>query len=92
MVPDADLRRRAQETARRVANAPAYALTLAKRAVRQTLDIQGFQSAQSAHRWIDTYLLASRGVVEKERLMSTLAEEGMRDFLAARDTPYGDRG
>ncbi len=91
VVPDAELGHEAQRIARRVANAPAYALSLAKRAVRLTMDIQGFHSAQSAHRWVDTYLLASRGVTEKEALMSTLADEGMRAFLAARDTPYGDR-
>jgi enoyl-CoA hydratase/carnithine racemase len=91
VVPDDELRDEAQRIARRVANAPGFALSMAKRAVRLTLDIQGFHSAQSAHRWVDTYLLDSRGVTEKETLMSTLADEGMRAFLAARDTPYGDR-
>lgn len=91
VVPDEELAGEAHRIARRIANAPTYALTLAKRAVRLTMDIQGFHSAQAAHRWVDTYLLASRGVTEKETLMSTLAEDGMRAFLSARDTPYGDR-
>jgi enoyl-CoA hydratase/carnithine racemase len=91
VVPDAELSERAQEIARRVANAPGYALSVAKRAIRLTMDIQGFNSAQSAHRWVDTYLLASHGVTEKEQLMGILDEQGMRAFLAARDTPYGDR-
>jgi enoyl-CoA hydratase/carnithine racemase len=92
VVPDAELATKTQEIARRVANSPTYALSLAKRAVRLTMDIQGFHSAQSAHRWVDTYLLASNGVTEKEALMGILANDGMRAFLEARDTPYGDRG
>ena len=80
-----------QDYARRVANAPTYALTLAKRAVRLAMDIQGFKAAQDAHRYVDTYLLASNGVTEKEKLMTTLAHEGMRAFLEARDRPYGER-
>jgi enoyl-CoA hydratase/carnithine racemase len=91
VVPDGELLDAAMHRAARIANAPGYALTLAKRAVRLTMDIQGFHAAQSAHRWVDTYLLDSRGVVEKEELMTTLATEGMRAFLAARDTPYGER-
>jgi enoyl-CoA hydratase/carnithine racemase len=91
VVPDDELAAFTMKTARRVANAPGYALSLAKRAVRLTMDIQGFQAAQSAHRWVDTYLLDSRGVTEKEQLMKTLATKGMGAFLAARDTPYGDR-
>lgn len=91
VVPDEELADYTQRVARRVANAPGYALSLAKRAVRLTMDIQGFQAAQAAHRWVDTFLLDSRGVTEKERLMETLATQGMSAFLAARDTPYGDR-
>ncbi|MGV8882808.1 MAG: enoyl-CoA hydratase/isomerase family protein [Rhodoglobus sp.] len=91
VVADDELAAEAQRIARRVANSPTYALTLAKRAVRLTMDIQGFGTAQTAHRWVDTYLLASHGVTEKETLMNILANDGMRAFLAARDTPYGDR-
>jgi enoyl-CoA hydratase/carnithine racemase len=91
VVPADELTAAAQKLAERVANAPGYALTLAKRAVRLSLDIQGFKAAQDAHRYIDTYMLASNGIVEKERLMSTLANEGMGAFLRARDTPYGER-
>jgi len=91
VVPSDMLRERTQELARRVANAPTFALTLAKRAVRLTLDIQGFRAAQDAHRYVDTYLLASNGVSEKEALMTTLSEEGMAAFLEARDRPYGER-
>lgn len=61
------------------------------RVVRLTLDIQGFKAAQDAHRYVDTYLLASRGVTEKEHLMRLLDEEGSAAFLKARDEPYGDR-
>jgi enoyl-CoA hydratase/carnithine racemase len=88
--PD-ELEAQTQAYARRVANAPTYALTLAKRAVRLSMDIQGFKAAQDAHRYVDTYLLASNGLTEKEKLMSTLANEGMRAFLEARDRPYGER-
>ena len=91
VVAPEDLGREAQRLAERVANAPMYALTLAKRAVRLTLDIQGFKAAQDAHRYIDTILLGSQGVVEKERIMAVLAEDGMGAFLRARDTPYGER-
>ncbi|GAA2228854.1 enoyl-CoA hydratase/isomerase family protein [Herbiconiux moechotypicola] len=91
VVDDADLASEAARIARRIANAPGYALTLAKRAVRLTMDIQGFHSAQSAHRWIDTYLLDSRGVTEKDAIMKTLGDHGMGAFLDARDAPYGDR-
>lgn len=86
-----DLTAAVQELANRVANAPSYALTLAKRAIRLTLDIQGFRAAQEAHRYLDTYLLASRGVTDKERLMSILANDGLAPFLDARDRPYGER-
>jgi enoyl-CoA hydratase/carnithine racemase len=91
VVPTAELRGCAMDLARRVANAPLYALTLAKRAVRLTLDIQGFKAAQDAHRYVDTFLLASHGVDEKERLMSVLADQGMGAFLRARDGAYGER-
>ena len=91
VVPAAELRDEAQRLAERVASAPLYALQLAKRAVRLTLDIMGFSAAQEAHRFVDTFLLASRGVVEKERLMAVLEREGMKAFLDARDTPYGER-
>lgn len=91
VVPPADLQEFVVNLARRVANAPLYALILAKRAVRLTLDIQGFKAAQDAHRYVDTFLLASRGVGEKERLMSILAEQGMGAFLRARDGAYGER-
>ena len=91
VVPADQLAKEAQALAERVAHAPAYATTLAKRAVRLTFDIQGFKAAQDAHRYIDTYLLASNGVTEKERLMRTLDQQGMSAFLAARDTPYGER-
>ncbi len=90
VAPD-ELREFTQKLASRVANAPGYALTLAKRAVRLTLDIQGFKAAQDAHRYVDTYLLASNGVTEKEALMRTLDEEGMAAFLKKRDAPYGER-
>lgn len=91
VVPADGMHQAVQDYARRVANAPSYALTLAKRAVRLSMDIQGFKAAQDAHRYVDTYLLASQGVAEKEKLMSTLADEGMRAFLEARDRPYGER-
>lgn len=91
VVPDDELASATQRLAEKVANAPLYALTLAKRAVRLTLDIQGFKAAQDAHRYIDTYLLASNGVGEKERLMAILSQQGMGAFLSVRDTPYGER-
>lgn len=91
VVPDDDLKTETLEYARRVANAPSFALSMAKRAIRMTMDIQGFHAAQEAHRWADTYLLDSRGVTEKETLMETLASDGMGAFLRARDTPYEGR-
>jgi enoyl-CoA hydratase/carnithine racemase len=91
VVPDAELRAETQRIARRIANAPGYALTMAKRSIRQTYDIMGFKGAQSAHRYVDTYLLDSHGNAERERLMETLAKQGLRAFLDARDRPYGDR-
>lgn len=91
VVEPSELRSETQRIARRVANAPGYALTLAKRAVRLTLDIQGFKAAQNAHRYVDTYLLASHGVTEKENLMNILGEQGMGAFLKARDGAYGER-
>ncbi len=91
VVPGDELGSFTRALAERVANAPAYAVTLAKRAVRLTMDIQGFKAAQDAHRYVDTFLLASRGVSEKEQLMGILADQGMGAFLRARDTPYGER-
>ncbi len=91
VVPPAELGDFAANLARRIGNAPLYALMLAKRAVRLTLDIQGFKAAQDAHRYVDTLLLASHGVGEKESLMSILAEQGMSAFLRARDSAYGER-
>lgn len=49
----------------------------------------GEHSAPSAHRWIDAYLLDSRGVTEKEKLLKALDTQGMRAFLDAADTPDG---
>jgi hypothetical protein len=51
----------------------------------------GFGAAQEAHRYVDSFLLASHGVEEKERLMALLEREGIRAFLDARDGPYGER-
>lgn len=91
VVPHETLQAEAKALAERVAAAPGYALTLAKRTVRLTLDQMGFHAAQNAHRYVDTFLLDSRGVTEKERLMDILDDQGMRAFLDARDSPYGER-
>lgn len=91
VVPSTELGEFTRRLAMRIANAPMYGLILAKRAVRLTLDIQGFKAAQDAHRYIDTYLLASQGITEKETLMTILAEQGMGAFLQARDGAYGER-
>jgi enoyl-CoA hydratase/carnithine racemase len=91
VVPPEALVEAATALAERVANAPGYALSLAKRAVRLTLDGMGFHAAQQAHRYVDTMLLGSHGVTEKEQLMNVLDSQGMRAFLDARDRPYGER-
>lgn len=81
----------AERIARRIANAPANSITLAKRALRTTYDIMGFRGAQSAHRYIDNYLLDNHGDLQKDELIRILREEGMRAFLSRRDGPYGSR-
>lgn len=88
VVPLADLRKETQKYARRIANAPAYALKLAKRSIRMTYDIMGFKGAQAGHRYIDTYLLDSHGDKERDRLKQIRNNEGLRAFLEARDEPY----
>jgi enoyl-CoA hydratase/carnithine racemase len=88
VVPGPELREEAVGLAKRIALAPTYAVMLAKSTVRMTLDIQGFRAAQTAHRYVDTYLLASHGVAEKEALMARLEQEGIAAFLEARDGPY----
>lgn len=88
VVPLKDLLQEAERTARRIAHAPTYAITLAKRAIKQNYDIMGFRAAQSAHRYIDNYLLDNRGDPERDRLVQTLQEKGVRAFLEMRDGPY----
>lgn len=90
VAPD-QLRSETQRIARRIANAPSYVLTLAKRSIRMTYDIMGFKGAQNAHRYVDTFLLDSNGIAERERLMEILEKEGVKAFLKARDTAYGER-
>lgn len=90
VAPD-QLEAETQRLARRIANAPAYALTLAKRSLRMTYDIMGFKGAQSAHRYVDTFLLDSHGLSERDRLLEILEKEGVRAFLRARDEAYGER-
>lgn len=88
VVPLAQLDEAAQEFASRLANAPGYSLTLAKRSIKMTYDIMGFKGAQGGHRYIDNYLLDSCGDPDKESLNSTLRARGMKAFLAQRDGPY----
>lgn len=91
VVPPEHLEAETQRLARRIANAPGYALTLAKRSLRMTYDIMGFKGAQSAHRYVDTFLLDSHGLSERDRLLEILAKEGVQAFLKARDAGYGER-
>ena len=89
VAPLAELRAETQRLARRIAHAPMYALTMTKRSLRLSYDAMGFRTAQSAHRFIDTYLLDSHGNAERERLLEILDKEGVKAFLEARDGPYG---
>lgn len=88
VVPLADLRSETQKYARRIANASAYTLKMAKRSIRMTYDIMGFKGAQSAHRYLDTYLLDSHGDKERDNLKEVRLKEGMKAFLEKRDGPY----
>ncbi|MCC6305389.1 MAG: enoyl-CoA hydratase/isomerase family protein [Rhodobacteraceae bacterium] len=90
VVPAAELAPTAERMARRIANAPAYTLLMAKRALRQAYEIMGFRGIQGAHRYLDTYLLDSHGDPRKEELKRIRREDGLRAFLEARDGPYRD--
>lgn len=91
VVPADRLLAEAERMARRISNAPKYSVTLAKRALRQNYDIMGFRGAQSAHRYIDTYLLDSHGDPHKEGLRRVFREEGLRAWIEKRDGPYRDK-
>lgn len=88
VVPLAELDDATQHFAGRIASAPGYSLALAKRSLKMTYDIMGFKGAQSAHRYVDNYLLDTHGDPEKELLNKTLRTQGLKAFLALRDGPY----
>lgn len=90
VVPLAELHAETQRIARRIANAPTYALTLLKRSLRMTYDIMGFKGAQGAHRYVDTFLLDSHGIAERESLLKILERDGVKAFLQARDGAYNE--
>jgi len=91
VVPKDDLIAETQRIARRIANAPGYALTLAKRSIRMNYEIMGFGGSQSAHRYVDTFLLDSKGIAERERLLTILDRDGVKAFVKERDAAYDER-
>lgn len=87
-VPLAALDDEVQKFSARIANAPLYTLTLAKRSLRMTYDVMGFKGAQAGHRYIDNYLLDAHGDPDKDSLNDMLKNQGMKAFLERRDGPY----
>lgn len=88
VVDDEHVAAEAKRIAERIALAPRYAIKSAKRALRQAYDMSGFANAQSAHRYLDTYLIDSHGDPRREELKRIRQEHGVRAFIEARDGPY----
>jgi enoyl-CoA hydratase/carnithine racemase len=96
VVPDAQLTDRAMAIARRIAMVPPFAVEMTKESLRRSYEIMGFSSALQQHRLLDTLLLASHGIPERDHFFDLMAAGDMRAFLAARDGQFkqdqaGDR-
>ncbi|MDX6484502.1 MAG: hypothetical protein QOE95_2273 [Gaiellaceae bacterium] len=88
VLPSAELRPRAQAIAARVAMVPPFAVEMTKESLRRTYEIMGFSSALQQHRLLDTLLLSSHGIPERDHFFDLMASGDMRAFLAARDGKF----
>jgi enoyl-CoA hydratase/carnithine racemase len=88
VVPSADLLDRATAIARRIAMVPPFAVEMTKESLRRTYEVMGFSSALQQHRLLDTLLLASHGIPERDHYFELMASGDMRAFLAARDGKF----
>jgi enoyl-CoA hydratase/carnithine racemase len=88
IVPSAELMERAMVIARRIAMVPPFAVEMTKESLRRSYEIMGFSSALQQHRLLDTLLLASHGIPERDHYFDLMASGDMRAFLAARDGKF----
>lgn len=88
VVADEELMDEAWRVATRIALVPAYATFMTKSSLRRTYELMGFRQAQDQHRLNDTLVLSATGIEEKDRMMSTLRDEGLKAFLELRDGPF----
>jgi len=85
IVPADRLLAEAERMARRIAMVPAFPVQMTKETLRRTYEVMGMISALDYHRVMDTLVLSSHGIEEKERLLQTFQEGGIKAFLKARD-------
>jgi enoyl-CoA hydratase/carnithine racemase len=87
VVPANELAASARKLAERLAKVPPYALQMKKRSLRLAYDLMGATSAIRQHALADTLVIGAN-TPDQKRLLDTLAKEGMRAFLEARDGPF----
>jgi len=88
VVEPAVLLSRAIAIAERVAMVPRFAVEMTKESLRRSYEIMGFTSALQQHRLLDTLLLSSHGIPERDHFFDLMASGDMRAFLAARDGKF----
>ncbi len=87
VVPTEELDDVAWRYAQRLALVPSYSLQMTKRSLRAAYDAMGFTTTVRQHGLADTLVIGA-DFPEQHELMETLATQGMRAFLDARDGPF----
>jgi len=90
VVPAGEALEEALKTARRMALVPPFALQMMKRSINAVYDAAGFADGQREHLMLRMIEGLTPDVPEREMLMKTRQEQGMRAFLDARDGPFRD--
>ena len=88
VVPAGEALDAAMAMARRIAQAPPFALQMMKRSITAVYNAQGFEKGQNDHLMLRMIEGLTPDVPEREHLGRVRMEQGMRAFLEARDGPY----
>jgi hypothetical protein len=67
---------------------PPFAVEMTKESLRRSHEIMGFTSALQQHRLLDTLVLTSYGIPERDRFFELMATGDMRSFLTERDGKF----
>ena len=88
VVPADDLMAEARKVAERIAMVPPYAAQTMKRSIKATYEKMGFSEAFEHHLMLRMMESNATDVPEKEALDAIRQEQGLKEFLEARDGPF----